>query len=143
MISQIGDGLTRVALLLFVYDLTGSALKMTVIGVLQTIPPLPFGPFADVYLDRLPKRGTLIVIDLARVGLLVLIPMLYAMGSLSLRSLYVMVVVISCFSMAYGPGSNRMPKKSASGVLALFRGSTYRRSTRRLFARYGLAGRAF
>lgn len=34
VISQIGDGLTKVALLFFVYDLTGSALKMTVIGVL-------------------------------------------------------------------------------------------------------------
>lgn len=44
VISQIGDGLTKVALLFFVYDLTGSALKMTVIGVLQTIPPLLFGP---------------------------------------------------------------------------------------------------
>ena len=103
VISQIGDGLTRVALLFFVYDLTGSALKMTVIGVLQTIPPLLFGPFAGVYLDRLPKRATLIVIDLMRVGLLVLIPMLYAMGRLSLPSLYVIVFVISCFSMAYGP----------------------------------------
>ncbi len=101
--SQIGDGLTRVALLFFVYDLNGSALKMTVIGVLQTIPPLLFGPFAGVYLDRLPKRGTLIAIDLVRVGLLMLIPMLYAMGSLSLPVLYVIVFVISCFSMAYGP----------------------------------------
>lgn len=103
VISQIGDGLTRVALLFFVYDLTGSALKMTVIGVLQTIPPLLFGPFAGVYLDRLPKRATLIVIDLVRVGLLVLIPMLYAVGNLSLPFLYVIVFLISCFSMAYGP----------------------------------------
>ncbi|MCC2641496.1 MAG: Permease, family [Nitrospira sp.] len=103
MISQIGDGLTRVALLFFVYELTGSALKMTVIGVLQTIPPLLFGPFAGVYLDRLPKRATLIVIDLVRVGLLVVIPILYTMGILSLPTLYVIVFIISCFSMAYGP----------------------------------------
>lgn len=103
VISQIGDGLTKVALLFFVYDLTGSALKMTVIGVLQTIPPLLFGPFAGVYLDRLPKRATLIVVDLVRVGLLILIPTLYGMNSLSLVSLYAIVFAISCFSMAYGP----------------------------------------
>ena len=36
VISQIGDGLTKVALLWFVYQLTGSALKMTTVGVLQT-----------------------------------------------------------------------------------------------------------
>src|SRR6476661_2275268 len=40
VVSQLGDGLTKVALLWFVYSLTGSALKMTLIGVLQTIPPL-------------------------------------------------------------------------------------------------------
>jgi len=49
VISQIGDNLTKVALLWFVYQLTGSALKMTVIGVLQTVPPLLLGPIAGVY----------------------------------------------------------------------------------------------
>src|SRR5215813_11445930 len=42
--SQIGDSMNKVALLWFVYELTGSAFKMTVIGLLQTIPPLVFGP---------------------------------------------------------------------------------------------------
>jgi len=54
VISQIGDGLNKVALLWFVYELTGSALKMTLIGLLQTIPPLLLGPLIGVYLDRLP-----------------------------------------------------------------------------------------
>ena len=39
VLSQIGDGVSKVALLFFVYDLTGSALKMTVIGILKTIHP--------------------------------------------------------------------------------------------------------
>src|SRR5262245_22841834 len=39
VISQMGDGLTKVALLWFVYQLTGSALKMTTVGVLQTLTP--------------------------------------------------------------------------------------------------------
>ena len=38
---------------------------------------------------------------------------------------------------------NRMLNKSASGVLALLRGSTYRSVRRRLFARCGLAERSF
>jgi hypothetical protein len=45
---QIGDSMNKVALLWFVYELTGSAFKMAVIGLLQTIPPLVFGPI--VYL---------------------------------------------------------------------------------------------
>ena len=43
----------------------------------------------------------------------------------------------------YGFYSSRMLKKSASGVLASLRGSTYRSVRPRLFARCGLAGRPF
>lgn len=106
VISQIGDGLTKVALLWFVYNMTGSALKMTIIGVLQTVPPLVLGPLAGVYLDRLPKRAAMIVIDVVRAALLVVIPVLYMMGWLTLAWLYVVVFVIALFSMAFGPALN-------------------------------------
>src|SRR5215208_5391364 len=101
-ISQIGDGLSKVALLWFVYDLTGSALKMTMIGILQTIPPLLFGPFAGVLLDRMSKRWAMIVIDTVRAGLLLLIPTLHVMGLLTLPWLYVLVFTTAMFSMAFG-----------------------------------------
>ena len=106
VISQIGDGLTKLALLWFVYNLTGSALKMTIVGVLQTVPPLVLGPIAGVYLDRLPKRAAMIVIDVVRAALLVIIPVLYTMGWLTLEWLYVVVFVIAVFSMAFGPALN-------------------------------------
>src|SRR5678810_549084 len=105
-ISQVGDGVSKVALLWFVYALTDSALKMSLIGVLQTIPPLVFGPFAGVLLDRIDKRNAMMIIDLARMGLLASIPILYAMGLLSLPLLYVLVFVIALFSMAFGPALN-------------------------------------
>src|SRR5690242_12911984 len=83
LISQIGDGVTKVALLWFVYNTTESALKMTMIGVLQTVPPLIFGPFAGVVLDRMSKRTAMTIIDLMRTWLLILVPVLYALGHLS------------------------------------------------------------
>jgi predicted MFS family arabinose efflux permease len=107
-ISQIGDGLSKVALLWFVYDLTGSALKMTMIGILQTIPPLVFGPFAGVLLDRVSKRMAMIIIDTIRAGLLVVIPTLYWMGLLTLPWLYVLVFLTATFSMAFGPALKAM-----------------------------------
>ncbi len=106
VISQIGDGLSKIALLWFVYDQTGSALKMTIIGILQTIPPLLLGPFAGAYLDRVPKRAAMIMIDLVRVLLLALIPVLFAMGLLTLTWLYVLVFLIALVSMAYSPALN-------------------------------------
>jgi len=97
---------SKVALLWFVYAMTDSALKMSLIGVLQTIPPLVFGPFAGVLLDRLDKRRAMIVIDLVRAALLASIPILHAFGLLTLPWLYVLVFVIAMFSMAFGPALN-------------------------------------
>ncbi len=48
-ISQIGDGLTKMALLWFVYQLTGPTLKMTLIEILETLPPLVLDQFIGVY----------------------------------------------------------------------------------------------
>lgn len=124
IISQVGEGVSKVALLWFVYALTESALKMSLIGVLQTIPPLVFGPFAGVLLDRLEKRWAMMVIDLVRAGLLASIPVLYAFDMLNLPLLYVLVFVIAVFSMAFGPALNAtlpliVKKEQLTGINAL------------------------
>lgn len=103
LISQIGDALNKVALLWFVYDLTGSALKMMVIGLLQTIPPLLFGPLIGVYLDRLSKKRVMIWVDLLRTLLVLLIPTLYAAQALTLERLYILVFLTAIVSTVFGP----------------------------------------
>ncbi|MEP6957494.1 MAG: MFS transporter [Nitrospirota bacterium] len=127
-ISQIGDGLSKLALLWFVYDLTGSALEMTMIGILQTIPPFVFGPFVGVLLDRVPKRSAMIVIDSVRAGLLAFIPTMYWMGLLTLPWLYVLVFITAMFSMAFGPALKAMepqlvPSNQLTQINALDQGT--------------------
>jgi MFS transporter, DHA3 family, macrolide efflux protein len=102
-ISQIGDSLNKVALLWFVYEMTGSALKMTVVGLLQTLPPLLFGPLIGVYLDRVRKKPVMIGVDLLRTLMVLLIPLLYAMEALTLDRLYVLVFATAIFSTVFGP----------------------------------------
>ena len=102
-ISQIGDSLNKVALLWFVYEMTGSALKMTVVGLLQTLPPLLLGPLIGVYLDRVRKKPVMIGVDLLRTLMILLIPTLYAMGDLTLERLYVLVFATAIFSTVFGP----------------------------------------
>src|SRR5205823_14847005 len=80
LVSQVGDGLNKVALLWFVYFLTGSALKMTIIGLLQTLPALLLAPMIGVYLDRMLKQWLMVWIDLTRTLLLLLIPVLCCLG---------------------------------------------------------------
>ena len=103
VVSQIGDGLNKVALLWFVYALTGSALKMTVIGLVQTICPLIFGPIIGVYLDRISKKWLMIWTDVARTIMVLLIPLLHATGALTLERLYILVFFIALASTAFGP----------------------------------------
>ena len=102
-VSQIGDSMNKVALLWFVYQLTGSAFKMTVIGLLQTIPPLIFGPLIGVYLDRMRKKPVMIGVDLIRTVLVMLVPLLYAMEALTLERLYLLVFATSIVSTVFGP----------------------------------------
>jgi MFS family permease len=101
--SQVGEGLNKVALLWFVYTLTGSALKMTIVGLIQTIPPLLFGPMIGVYLDRLPKKTVMIWVDMVRTIMTFLIPALYALDLLSLGGLYVLIFLTSIVSTIFGP----------------------------------------
>lgn len=101
--SQIGEGLNKVALLWFVYELTGSAMMIATVGLIQTIPPLLFGPIIGVYLDRLRKKQVMIWVDLIRTVLTVLIPALYGLGHLSLEGLFVLIFLNSMVSTVFGP----------------------------------------
>jgi DHA3 family macrolide efflux protein-like MFS transporter len=103
LISQIGDGVTKLALLWFVYSVTGSAIKTTVIGLLQTIPPIIFGPLIGVYLDRLPKKPVLIITDLLRALLIGLIPCWIAPSDFTVERLYVLVFLHALATSVFGP----------------------------------------
>lgn len=103
MTSQIGDSLNRVALLWFVYQLTGSAMKMVMIGLLQTIPPLVLSPLIGVWLDRVNKKTVMVWVDIARTVLVLLIPLLYAFDQLTLERLYAAVFLLAVVSTIFGP----------------------------------------
>lgn len=103
LISQVGDGVTKLALLWFVYSITGSPLKTTVIGMLQTIPPIVFGPLIGVYIDRLPKKPVLIVTDLLRAVLIGLIPCWVQASAFTVELLYLLVFLHALATAVFGP----------------------------------------
>ena len=103
MVSQIGDGVSKLALLWFVYSITGSALKTTVIGLLQTLPPIILGPLIGVYVDRLPKKPILIGTDVLRAVLIGLIPCWVAVEGFTVERLYILVLLHAMASAIFGP----------------------------------------
>jgi MFS family permease len=129
LISQIGDGISRLALLWFVYAITGSPLKTSVIGLLQTIPPIVLGPVIGVYVDRLPKKLLLIVSDLLRALLIGLIPCLIPVESFTVSVLYLLVLLHAIATAVFGPALTAavpaiVPKTQFTAANALLQGTT-------------------
>ncbi len=103
VLSQVAEGISKLALLWFVYAVTGSPLKTTVIGLLQTLPPILFGPFIGVIVDRLPKKAILIGSDVARGLLIGLIPCLVSIENFTVESLYVLTFLFGVATAVFVP----------------------------------------
>jgi MFS transporter, DHA3 family, macrolide efflux protein len=71
IVSDFGDSLTTLALLILVNQLTGSTAALATMAVVLAIPQVTFGLIAGVYVDRLDRKRIMIVSDLLR-GMLVL-----------------------------------------------------------------------
>jgi MFS family permease len=72
-ISQIGDWLYNLALVVLVYDRTHSAAWAGVTTAARVVPVVALGPLGGVLADRFDRRRIMIVSDLARMGLMVLL----------------------------------------------------------------------
>lgn len=103
LISQIGDGVTKLALLWFVYAVTGSPLQTMVIGILQTLPPIFLGPFIGVFIDRFSKKGILIGTNLIRALMIGFIPCLVSHEAFTVEYLYVLVFCNAVATSFFGP----------------------------------------
>ena len=92
LVSQVGDGISNLALLWFVYSITGSPVKTTIIGLLHTIPPIVLGPLIGVYVDRLPKKFFLIGSNTLRAVLIGIIPCAIQTDNFTVNLLYALVL---------------------------------------------------
>lgn len=103
VLSQIADGVSKLALLWFVYAITGSPLKTAMIGLLQTLPPILFGPFIGVIVDRFPKKAILIGSDVARGLLIGLIPCWVSVENFTVASLYTLTFLYGIATALFVP----------------------------------------
>jgi MFS family permease len=90
-ISDIGDGMTYLALFLLVLDLTGSTAAIALMSILVALPPVTIGLFAGAWADRHDRRRIMLVSDTLRAVVVVTmvlaatrdaIPVLFALACL-------------------------------------------------------------
>ncbi len=65
-ISDLGDGMTSLALLLVVTLLTGSTAALAVMAISLAVPAIVVGPVAGVFVDRWDRRRVMLASDLIR-----------------------------------------------------------------------------
>lgn len=105
-VSQCGTQISVVALpLIAVLLLDASAFEMGLLAAAGTTPFLLFGLLVGVWVDRLPRRPLLIAADIARSGLLLIIPISWVFDMLSIELLYSVAFLVGVgtvvFNLAY------------------------------------------
>lgn len=104
-ISQTGDWLYNVALIVLVIRATHSATWVAAAGIVRLVPYVAFGSLGGVVADRFPRKRVMIVSDLARAGIMGLLALVDLTSGSALIAI-VLSGLSTCFAVAYGPALN-------------------------------------
>ncbi len=99
-VSGLGSAITSLALqTLVLVTLQGGAVQVGWLNSARWLPYLVLGLVVGALVDRVRRRPVMVVTDVARAGLLGLIPLAWAFGALSLPLLLVVVVLFGTASL--------------------------------------------
>lgn len=103
-ISNVGSSFTIFVLPLLVYKLTGSALNLSLIYAAEYVPYLLFGLVIGAWVDKVDRKRLMIVSDVTQSLVIFTVPLLAALGLLSVWWIYAVGFVSStlwiCFNTA-------------------------------------------
>ncbi len=99
-VSMIGDKINQIAMAMMVYAVTGSMFQMGLMLGITLLPAALFGLLAGVYVDRWDRRRTMIWADLARAGLVAVIPFVARFG---IGWVYAIAFIVSTVSLFFVP----------------------------------------
>src|SRR5215471_17498974 len=91
--SALGDAMTRVALVWYVYETTHSPQALGILLFCYAGPVVVGGLVAGLLLDRFDRRRVMLLDNLVRGAAVALIPLLAAVGALALWQVYVVAIV--------------------------------------------------
>lgn len=95
LISSLGDTLNYIALVVYVYQLTGSGFDLSKLSIFQIVPILLISPLAGVVIDRFRRKNILIIADVAR-GILIL-ALVIASNVTTVYAIAILVAVATTF----------------------------------------------
>lgn len=102
-VSNIGDGVYRLALIWLMKILTESPFLMSILLAAEIIPLIIFGVFAGVLVDRGSKKKIMVLSDVFRGALLVMLVILLINDALQPYMLIVIAVLLTSLSAFFKP----------------------------------------
>ena len=137
-ISLLGDRLNQIALGVLVLSITGSTLDVGLTFLAATLPNLLFGPFAGAFVDRWDQRRVMVASDLARAGLVLLIPLA---AEHTILLVYPIVFAVTTVSIFFRPARSAViPRIVRAEDLTPANAAMYTAETIGDLAGYPLAG---
>jgi DHA3 family macrolide efflux protein-like MFS transporter len=136
LVSLTGSGMTRFALTIWVWQQTGEATALALVGIFSFAPAIILSPIAGVIVDRVSRKKVMIASDFAAGLSTVALLILYSMGLLQIWHLWAAGFFASAFESfqfpAYSAAITTMIEKkhytranamlgmveSASGIIA-------------------------
>ena len=117
-ISDLGDGMTYLALFLLVLDLTGSTAAIALMSILVALPPVTIGLFAGAYADRHDQRRIMILSDTVRA--VVVLSMVLVARADALPALFALATLQAVIGTFFSPARTAMIPRvvPAEGLLA-------------------------
>src|SRR4051794_11422517 len=101
-ISRAGDTFNTVALVVLVFQLTGSGLGVAGTVAFEVLPVLLLGPVVGLIVDRYPRRTLMVLADRVRAGLALWL----ALVGDSVPVAYGVAFGLSAFTQVFNPAAN-------------------------------------
>ncbi len=125
-ISDIGDGITLLLLLLVINELTGSMTALALMAIAEAVPHFTVGLFAGVYVDRWNRRSVMLAADLIRAVIVLSFAFVASAGIVPL--LYVLAFAQSSVSTFFRPARGALlpkivPREGLPAANSLAQGS--------------------
>ena len=119
-LSLIGDRILAVALVVLVYDLTGSAATVSILMMLKAVPALFLGTVAGALVDRMNRKYVMVAANLAQGTLVLMIP--FTDTLLTVYALYFLMSVVNQFFIPARAATlpSIVPAESLMAANALF-----------------------
>lgn len=103
LVSNLGDGVHRVAVLWWARQATGSNMAVVAVALATTLPMILMAPVAGTLVDRVDRRRLMIVSDVVRFGTSALLALLFAADLLTLPVVLVAAVVAATAGSVFTP----------------------------------------